>query len=97
MRTFQCLLLVLKRSYIRYYEICMTLPLTVLNGCRDVLMMSFGTNNSTVTTLNMYVCICIYGMYVYMMYMIYMYVLDILAHDLELIKMDICLRRVDKA
>ena len=36
-------------------------------------------------------------MYVYMMYMIYMYVLDILAHDLELIKMDICLRRVDKA
>ena len=31
-----------------------------------------------------------------MMYMIYMYILDILALDLEPIKMDICLRRVDK-
>ena len=33
---------------------------------------------------------------IYMMYMIYMYILDILALDLEPIKMDICLRRVDK-
>ena len=74
MRTFQCLLLVLKRSYIRYYEICMTLPLTVLNGCRDVLMMSFGTNNSTVTTLNMYVCI-----YIYMS--IYMYIWNVCIYD----------------
>ena len=73
----------------------MTLPLTVLNGCRDVLIMSFGTNNYTITTLNI-PYIYIYMECIYMMYMIYMYILDILALDLEPIKMDICLRRVDK-
>ena len=40
MRKFQCLLFVLKRSYICYYIICMTVPLRTIHDITNIFMYS---------------------------------------------------------